>query len=178
MRLLGDLSFGAELACYRWSEIFLLAGFLLGYGLLLVGVFALFWRWAGLTSYQGLISTLRQGRGVFWQRLTLFVLVCFTGLPPVFFFFNKLGFLIFLFQTTTTFQAFLVLLFLVLGWYAYFMAIRWLSLTQVALGYSRSLLEGLFSPKVVILWVFFSFFFAVLVFLFDDFLVCVSWLFL
>lgn len=120
---------------------------------------------------------MRQGRGVFWQRLTLFLLVCFTGLPPVFFFFTKLGLLVSVLQTSTFFRTLLILFFLTLGWYVYFTTIRWFSLTQVVIGYSRALVSGLFSPKTVLLWVSLFFILGGLTFLMDDLIVLVSWLF-
>ena len=67
--------------------------------------------------------------------------------------------------------------FLLTGWYAYFIAVRWLSLNQVAVGYSRFLSEGLFSKKTVQLWVLVFFFVGSLILFLDDFYVLVSWFF-
>ncbi len=123
------------------------------------------------------MSALRQGRGVFWQRLSLFFLICFTGLPPFYFFFNKLGLLVYIFQTGSLFRGILVLFFLLFGWYVYFVVIRWLGLGQVAVGYSRALVDGLFAKKTTQLWVLFFFLGGGLVFLLDDFFILVSWFF-
>jgi hypothetical protein len=107
----------------------------------------------------------------------MFIFICFTGLPPVFFFFNKLGLLLFVLQQTTLFKGILVLFFLVFGWYAYFTFIRWFSLMQTNVGFSKQLLFGLYSINSVFLWVFFFFFLSSLVFFMDDFFVIVSWFF-
>ena len=69
-----------------WHEAPILGGFLLGYATLLVALFFALWRWSLLFSYQGLVVHLRQARGAAWQRLTLLVVLSFTGLPPFFFF--------------------------------------------------------------------------------------------
>jgi hypothetical protein len=177
MHLMGPATVVTDSSAYGWSEVVVLGSFLLAYGFLLLGVFILFWRWAGLVSYQGLVTTLRQGRGVFWQRLTLFLFVCFTGLPPVFFFFAKLGLLVYVMQFATLVKGLLILFFLLLGWYVYFTAVRWFTLTQVVIGYSKALTGGLYSARVVLVWVFFFFLAGGLIFLLDDFFVLVSWLF-
>ncbi len=105
------------------------------------------------------------------------MLVCFTGLPPVFFFFPKLSLLVSVLQSSTFLRVLLILLFLIVGWYAYFLVIRWFSLTQTVVGYSRALVDGLFSTKVVLLWVLFFFVLGGLGFFMDDFVVLTSWLF-
>jgi len=70
-----------------------------------------------------------------------------------------------------------LLLFLIFGWYAYFTTIRWLSLAQVSVGFSRQLLSGLFSVRVTLVWVALFLGGVALVFLMDDFFIFVSWLF-
>ncbi len=80
-------------------------------------------------------------------------------------------------QFASLFKGFLILFFLVLGWYAYFSVIRWFTLTQVVIGHSKALVNALYAPRVVLVWVFFFLFLGGLVFLLDDLVVLVSWLF-
>jgi hypothetical protein len=103
--------------------------------------------------------------------------VGFTGLPPFFFFFSKLGLLIYVLQMTSFFNALFLLLFLALGWYFYFVGVRWLSLIQAAIGYSRVLVLGLFSAKLVQIWVCVFLVYLGLACLLDDFSLLVSWVF-
>ena len=128
-----------------------------------------------LFSYQGLTTHLRQLRGAVWQRFSTLVVLSFTGLPPFFFFFNKFSILVYLTQASGGVFSFLVVSFLLFGWYAYFSFIRWLSLTHVSVGYTHSLTHGLFSTRGVTSLLLFGCFMLLLGFFMDDFLVFLWW---
>lgn len=163
---------------YLWLDLFILSGFLLSYGFLLMGVFFIFWRWSSLMSYQSIVTQFRQGKSSLWCRLVIFSFLCFSGLPPVFFFFNKLAALIYILQNSTVFKGLIILLFLIFSWYAYFILIRWLTLNQITIGYSKQLVFSLFSSNATYIWVLVFFFLISLVLFMDDFFIYISWLFL
>jgi NADH:ubiquinone oxidoreductase subunit 2 (subunit N) len=154
----------------------IVGGFLAGYLLLLCVFFSVFWRWGTLGSFQGLVVHLRQGRGIFWQRLVILSLVSFSGLPPLFFFFSKLGLLAYLLQVGAPLVGLMALLFVCLGWFVYFAVLRWISLTHTPVGFTWGLVEGLHSSRVTLLWVFLSLLLGAAVFFLDDLVVVLLWL--